>query len=73
VKSDIKTVAAQRAEKSRMVLAAASLELLLRDQIRRAINGDRSAAVEFQQFVQYAPPETRQRMRAYLSKVAKEE
>ncbi len=62
MKRDLKYATQQRAEATRNLMASATLELMLRDQIRRAFAGEQQAMIEFQQDIQYAPPEMKERM-----------
>lgn len=52
-----------RRERSQQILVSAHLELQLRDLIRRVLSeGDFDALAEFQQTIQYAPPEMKARI-----------
>lgn len=67
MKPDILTADEQRAHATRLTLAAAYLELTLRDQLRRALAGDFDALQQFQQDVQYAPPGMRENILKFLA------
>lgn len=58
----------QRAIASRNAMVSVGLEAALRLAIRAALGGDPKAAADVQQLIQYAPPETRERMGAFLER-----
>lgn len=71
MKMKMQTRSEQRAAAARMEMAAATLELLLYSQVRRALAGDRQALGDFQQDIQMAPPATRIRVLRVLEDARK--
>ena len=56
----------QRSKTEQKVIASINLEMLLRDLIRKVMVGNKEAIMEFQQQIQYAPPEMKDRIASYL-------
>lgn len=66
MKITILTRSQQRAKTSRQLANAVSLELNLRDLVRKTLNGSLESATEFQQLIQFAPPEMHGRIADYM-------
>jgi hypothetical protein len=66
MKNDVLTVSEQRQQNSHKLMIAGMLELKLTDLMRDILAGDVAKLVEFQQFIQYAPEPTRERLLAQL-------
>lgn len=60
----------ERDQHSRRTQAAVGLECRLRSLAREASEGSAEALVDFQQFIQYAPQPTRERIGALVRKEA---
>lgn len=60
----------ERDRHSRRTRAALGLECRLRSLVREAVEGRTEALVDFQQFIQYAPQPTRERVGALVRKEA---
>lgn len=66
MKSNLLTRDEQRRAAARLTMASATLELQLRSLVRRILSGEHDLLVDFQEQIQYAPPEMKLRIQEML-------